>query len=275
MTQRFSETIVSRECFRESCRQPYRRSAPTLSWRDAMFQSMMPVTSATEVRQVLGTPFPNQVNKVIDHIDLLCRDWIEQTIFTVISSIGASGAMDVSPKGDPPGFVKILRQTYAGDTRSTGKPPRRHTSQCAGKPERWHPFHRSQAPRSGRRERNRYTRKRHQCPRRNDGQWKSPGYCHHRARPGGIFSLRESNNPVGPLGAGALGINRWSSDLRPGIERSRSLSRYGRNHTGSYRSKRRAPLLDGSVSYIVLTGRLQRCLVPAKARGPFFGASFW
>jgi PPOX class probable FMN-dependent enzyme len=73
-----------------------------------MFQSMMPVTSATEVRQVLGTPFPNQVNKVIDHIDLLCRDWIERTPFIVISSIGASGAMDVSPKGDPPGFVKIL-----------------------------------------------------------------------------------------------------------------------------------------------------------------------
>jgi uncharacterized protein len=73
-----------------------------------MFQSMMPVTNVTEVRQILGTPFPNQVNKIIDHIDLHCRAWIERTPFIVMSSIGASGAMDVSPKGDPPGFVKIL-----------------------------------------------------------------------------------------------------------------------------------------------------------------------
>jgi predicted pyridoxine 5'-phosphate oxidase superfamily flavin-nucleotide-binding protein len=32
----------------------------------------------------------------------------------VISSINAAGAMDVSPKGDPPGFVKVLdKQTLA------------------------------------------------------------------------------------------------------------------------------------------------------------------
>jgi uncharacterized protein len=73
-----------------------------------MFQSMMPVTSVAEVRQILGTPFPNQVNKIIDHIDLHCRAWIERTPFIVLSSIAASGAMDASPKGDPPGFVKIL-----------------------------------------------------------------------------------------------------------------------------------------------------------------------
>ena len=73
-----------------------------------MFQSMMPVTSVSEVRQILGKPSPNQGNKIIDHIDPHCSAWIERTPFIVISSIGASGAMDVSPKGDPPGFVKIL-----------------------------------------------------------------------------------------------------------------------------------------------------------------------
>ena len=69
---------------------------------------MMPVTSVSEVRQILGKPSPNQGNKIIDHIDPHCSAWIERTPFIVISSIGASGAMDVSPKGDPPGFVKIL-----------------------------------------------------------------------------------------------------------------------------------------------------------------------
>jgi uncharacterized protein len=75
---------------------------------NAMFEPMMPITNAADVRQILGTPFPNQVNKIIDHIDPHCRAWIERTPFIVISSMGASGEMDVSPKGDPPGFVKIL-----------------------------------------------------------------------------------------------------------------------------------------------------------------------
>jgi uncharacterized protein len=73
-----------------------------------MYQPRMQVRSAAEVQAILGRPMPNQVNKTIDHIDDHCRAWIERTPFIVISSIGASGAMDVSPKGDPPGFVKVL-----------------------------------------------------------------------------------------------------------------------------------------------------------------------
>jgi uncharacterized protein len=73
-----------------------------------MYQQRMQVRSAAEVQAILGRPMPNQVNKIIDHIDDHCRVWIERTPFIVISSIGASGAMDVSPKGDPPGFVKVL-----------------------------------------------------------------------------------------------------------------------------------------------------------------------
>jgi uncharacterized protein len=45
---------------------------------------------------------------VIDHIDEHCATWIERSPFIVISSINAAGSMDVSPKGDPAGFVKVL-----------------------------------------------------------------------------------------------------------------------------------------------------------------------
>lgn len=84
-----------------------------------MYQPKMPVTSAAEVRAILGSPMPNQVRKVIDHIDEHCKAWIARTPFIVISSINAAGAMDVSPKGDPPGFVKVLdRQTLAVPDRS-------------------------------------------------------------------------------------------------------------------------------------------------------------
>ena len=73
-----------------------------------MYQPRMRITDAAEVRAILGTPLPNQARKVIDHIDEHCRAWIARTPFIVISSIGAGGAMDVSPKGDPAGFVRVL-----------------------------------------------------------------------------------------------------------------------------------------------------------------------
>jgi len=73
-----------------------------------MFQPKFPVRTATEVRAILGPDLPVSVGKIIDHIDTHCRAWIERCPFVVISSISSSGAMDTSPKGDPPGFVKVL-----------------------------------------------------------------------------------------------------------------------------------------------------------------------
>lgn len=66
------------------------------------------LTTADEVGAILGEQFDSQVNKVIDHIDEHCRAWIERSPFVVVSSASATGAMDVSPKGDPPGFVRVL-----------------------------------------------------------------------------------------------------------------------------------------------------------------------
>jgi PPOX class probable FMN-dependent enzyme len=73
-----------------------------------MYQPKAPITTAAEIKAILGPDFPSQVAKIIDHIDSHCRAWIEKCPFIVVSSISASGAMDVSPKGDPPGFVKVL-----------------------------------------------------------------------------------------------------------------------------------------------------------------------
>ena len=73
-----------------------------------MYQPKVTVKTAAEVKAILGEDFPSQVAKIIDHIDLHCRAWIERCPFVVISSTNAAGAMDVSPKGDPPGFVKVL-----------------------------------------------------------------------------------------------------------------------------------------------------------------------
>ena len=73
-----------------------------------MYEAKKVVQSAVELRALMGEVYPTGVNKVIEHIDGHCRTWIERTPFIVISSASASGAMDVSPKGDPAGFVKVL-----------------------------------------------------------------------------------------------------------------------------------------------------------------------
>jgi uncharacterized protein len=85
-----------------------------------MYQPKVTVKTAAEVKAILGKDFPSQVAKIIDHIDSHCRAWIERCPFVVISSTNAAGAMDVSPKGDPPGFVKVLdKHTLAVPDRMT------------------------------------------------------------------------------------------------------------------------------------------------------------
>jgi PPOX class probable FMN-dependent enzyme len=74
MGQRFEEVIISRERLRELNKHP-----------------------SHFVR-----------NKEIDHLDDICRRFIAASPFVVIASRGPDGRLDVSPKGDPAGFVKVL-----------------------------------------------------------------------------------------------------------------------------------------------------------------------
>ena len=62
-----------------------------------MYQPSSVITTVAEIRALLGPVFETQVAKIIDHIDPHCRAWIERCPFIVISSIDATGAMDVSP----------------------------------------------------------------------------------------------------------------------------------------------------------------------------------
>jgi PPOX class probable FMN-dependent enzyme, DR_2398 family len=72
------------------------------------------VTTEAEVRAVIPGTIERQVRKVIDHIDDHIRVWIERSPLMTMATYSASGAVDISPKGDPAGFVKVLdRQTLA------------------------------------------------------------------------------------------------------------------------------------------------------------------
>lgn len=66
------------------------------------------ITSEAELREVVGVPLPRAADKGIDHIDEYYGEFIRKSPFLVIGSSDANGNQDVSPKGDPPGFVHIL-----------------------------------------------------------------------------------------------------------------------------------------------------------------------
>lgn len=66
------------------------------------------VTTEDELREIMGYPSEVVTRKTIDHIDEHCRSFIEKSPFITIASSDAHGNFDISPKGDPAGFVKIL-----------------------------------------------------------------------------------------------------------------------------------------------------------------------
>ena len=66
------------------------------------------VTSESEIREVMGTPSQRALRKQITHLDQHARAFIARSPFLLLASCDADGRMDVSPKGDPPGFVQVL-----------------------------------------------------------------------------------------------------------------------------------------------------------------------
>jgi len=66
------------------------------------------ITTEEQLREIMGYPAERNVQKVIPIIDEHCRIFIEHSPFMLLASSDASGKLDVSPKGDPPGFVHVL-----------------------------------------------------------------------------------------------------------------------------------------------------------------------
>jgi PPOX class probable FMN-dependent enzyme len=67
------------------------------------------VRSEVDLRALLGAPVaPAVVDKTLSSLDRHCLTFIERSPFVLIASSNAEGRMDISPKGDAPGFVKVL-----------------------------------------------------------------------------------------------------------------------------------------------------------------------
>lgn len=66
------------------------------------------VTSEAELRDLLGTPAPYAAQKARTVLHPIDREWLARSPLCLIATSAADGSCDVSPKGDPPGFVKVL-----------------------------------------------------------------------------------------------------------------------------------------------------------------------
>jgi len=66
------------------------------------------LSTEAAVENVIGKPSPKVLAKVVNHLDDICRSFIARSPFVVVASSDSAGNLDVSPKGDPPGFVCVL-----------------------------------------------------------------------------------------------------------------------------------------------------------------------
>lgn len=62
----------------------------------------------TELRETMGEPMEIAKKKCIGALDGHCKAFIERSPFLCIGTSDAGGRADVSPRGDPPGFVQVL-----------------------------------------------------------------------------------------------------------------------------------------------------------------------
>ncbi|MEU6075891.1 pyridoxamine 5'-phosphate oxidase family protein [Micromonospora sp. NPDC047074] len=66
------------------------------------------ITSHEELRELLGAPTPRALGKERPVLHPRDREWLAASPFCLVATAGADGSCDVSPKGDPPGFAKVL-----------------------------------------------------------------------------------------------------------------------------------------------------------------------
>jgi PPOX class probable FMN-dependent enzyme len=67
------------------------------------------LTTEAEVRALIGGEATEVVRlKLADRLNNLTRQFIEKAPFVVVATAHPDGGLDVSPKGDPAGFVRIL-----------------------------------------------------------------------------------------------------------------------------------------------------------------------
>lgn len=68
----------------------------------------MPIRTEADLRETLGSPSELVQAKIADRLNDLTRQLVERSPFVCVATASPGGGLDVSPRGDPAGFVRIL-----------------------------------------------------------------------------------------------------------------------------------------------------------------------
>jgi uncharacterized protein len=66
------------------------------------------ITDEAQLREIIGEPTALVVTKIAERLNDLTRQFIERSPFVCVATTSPDGGLDVSPRGDPAGFVRIL-----------------------------------------------------------------------------------------------------------------------------------------------------------------------
>lgn len=69
---------------------------------------MTEITSPDELRALIGSPMTAAARKTRTRLDEVDRQWLSRSPLCLVATAAGDGTCDVSPKGDPPGFARVL-----------------------------------------------------------------------------------------------------------------------------------------------------------------------
>jgi uncharacterized protein len=72
-----------------------------------ILRHMATIRTLAELEALYDAPVPTSITKEIDHITPLHGAYIEASPFVIVATSGPNG-LDSSPRGDPPGFIRVL-----------------------------------------------------------------------------------------------------------------------------------------------------------------------
>jgi predicted pyridoxine 5'-phosphate oxidase superfamily flavin-nucleotide-binding protein len=74
-----------------------------VTWRSAMAR----LTSTADLRRVISEPRAATRAKILDALDEQSIDFLKRCPFALVGTTAADGTIEVSPKGDEPGFIRV------------------------------------------------------------------------------------------------------------------------------------------------------------------------
>jgi PPOX class probable FMN-dependent enzyme len=68
---------------------------------------MARLTSTADLRRVIAEPNPRTITKVLNELDEQSIEFLKRCPFALVGTTAADGTVEVSPKGDEPGFIRV------------------------------------------------------------------------------------------------------------------------------------------------------------------------